>query len=357
MTSHQKHGRGSIHIVEALRPEPGHLEGEWSRSTVARILNVPVEERRPTKGRRAKVAVAAAVAAAVVPLGVSVMLPGGDLGAADSAAASALRQAAAAALQQKAEARPSGDQYVYVRSVESATYLYGPPDEDLPPFLYIESGVTQRWVAPDGSGRALYVDSRVTFPTPKDRAAWIAAGSPELSTSGDAETYEAGELSFLDLSGFPSEPNALLEIIEQRQIIGGPPGDWESFAIIGDLLRADYAPPAVRAGLYRLASRLNGVEYVGRVVDPAGRVGTAVGYTHNGLRHDLIFDPKTTDLLGERTIVVNAEEAYLPAAPDTILGQTGPVGTITYEVAYLDRTVTDHDTGRPVPGPNTDTNR
>ncbi len=55
-------------------------------------------------------------------------------------------------------------------------------------------------------------------------------------------------------------------------------------------------------------------------MDPAGRVGTAVAYTHNGRRDMLIFDPKTTELLGERTIIVDAADA----SPPGILGLTGP---------------------------------
>jgi len=53
--------------------------------------------------------------------------------------------------------------------------------------------------------------------------------------------------------------------------VGGPPGDWETFAIIGDLLRETHAPPALRAALYEVAANLSGVEYIGEVKDAVGR--------------------------------------------------------------------------------------
>lgn len=326
-------------------PAPDASQVERARTALWREIRagggIPAA---PTRPRVARPVLLAAAAATVASVGLSLLPHGSPLGGAEPAAAAVLVQAASTAQQQPAENRPMEGQYVYVRLRESATYLYGPPDEDLTPFFYTEVGTTQRWTGVDGSGRSTYTGMGIDFPTSQDRAAWVAAGSPRLQTRDGSESYRPGELSFLDLSGLPSDPEALLEIIEQREIVGGPSGDWESFAIIGDLLRAHYAPPDVRSGLYELASQLSGVEYIGSVSDLAGRTGTAVGYTHNGLRHMLIFDPKTTELLGERSIVVDADEAHLEPAPDTILGLTGPEGTIVYEVAYLDRAVTP-DTG------------
>ncbi len=321
-------------------PESGQVER--ARTALAREIDswghIGVTRSRPKVSRR--VLLAAAAAAVVVPLGLSLVLPQGIFAGVDPAAAAVLSRAAETALRQPADGRPTAGQYVYVRSLENTTYLRGPRDEDLTPFYYITSGISQRWTGLDGSGRSTYAARDVSFPTPQDRAAWVAAGSPGLQHSG-GQFYRPGGLTFDDLSGFPSDPEALLEIIEQREVIGGPPGDWESFAIIGDLLRAQYVPPDVRAGLYQLASQLSGVEYVGPVADPAGRVGTAVAYTHNGSRKMLIFDPETAELMGERTIIVDAEEAYVELSPATTLSGTGPVGTIAYEVAYLDRGVTD----------------
>jgi len=78
-----------------------------------------------------------------------------------------------------------------------------------------------------------------------DQAAWAAAGSPDLG-DGDVndETEPAGGW-YLDTSGLPADPQALRDLIEQREIVDGPDGDWETFAIVGDLLRETSVPPAV----------------------------------------------------------------------------------------------------------------
>jgi hypothetical protein len=117
--------------------------------------------------------------------------------------------------------------------------------------------------------------------------------------SGD-ETFGPGGLYFLDLSGLPIDPEKVLALIEEREIVGGPPGDWETFVIVGDLLRETHAPPALRATLYEVAANLAGVEYLGKIKVAAGRSGLAVAYTHDGTRQQMIFDPQTAQLLGER---------------------------------------------------------
>jgi len=172
---------------------------------------------------------------------------------------------------------------------------------------------------PDGSGRILQTSGPPTFFSEQDRQAWLAAGSPDLRDNMD-ETYGPGKLHFLDLANLPTDPSELLSMIEARKIEGGPPGDWETFTIIGDLLRETYAPPAVRSALYQAAAKIPGAKYDGAVKDAAGRPGLAVAYTHAGLRHELIFDPNTSQLLGEQYVVVDPTEAELHAAPGTVVG-------------------------------------
>jgi len=103
----------------------------------------------------------------------------------------------------------------------------------------------------------------------------------------------------------PADPEQLGTLIEERKIEGGPPGDAETFTIIGDMLRETYAPPQLRSALYQIAAGLPGVELVGTVKDEVGRDGVAVGYTSHGIRHELIFDPDTSALLGERYMVTD----------------------------------------------------
>jgi len=117
---------------------------------------------------------------------------------------------------------------------------------------------------------------------------------------------------------------------------GGPPGDAETFTIIGDLLRETYAPPGVRAALYTIASELSGVELVGTTHDHLGRPGTAVAYVAQGLRDELIFDPRTSALLGEQTTV---------ADPSQVRGLAA--GAVVEWTSYLRSGVVDSTTATP----------
>ena len=118
-------------------------------------------------------------------------------------------------------------------------------------------------------------------------------------------------------------------MIEDRTIVGGPPGDAETFTLVGDLLRETYASPAVRAALYEVAADLPGVELVGNVRDASGRPGIAVAYDHDGARNELIFDPETAVMLGESTVVTDAGAMGLP------------VGTVVSSAVYLASGVVD----------------
>ena len=104
------------------------------------------------------------------------------------------------------------------------------------------------------------------------------------------------------------------------------------------MLRETYASPELRAALFQIASGLPGVELIGDVTDEEGRPGVAVGYPSDGLRHDLIFDPNTSVLLGERTVVTDpssSEEA-----------QHLRVGDVIGWAVYLSSGVVDSTTDR-----------
>ena len=188
----------------------------------------------------------------------------------------------------------------------------------------------EAWIGPDGSGRLVQTKGAASFPTPADEAAWKAAGSPDLrgGTTSD-ETFAAGGLSFVDLSGLPTDRDALLQVIEDRTIVIGPPGDAETFTLIGDLLRETYASPALRAALYEVAASLPGVQLVGETRDASGRQGIAVAYEHNGTRNELIIDPETAAMLGESSVVTEAGVMGLP------------VGTVVSSAVYLASGVVD----------------
>jgi hypothetical protein len=300
----------------------------------------PAPRRRRRPRRRTVIAIAAAGLA--IAIAIPMALPGGVTGGADPAAAAVLHRVALRAAKQPPDPAPLPGQYLYTRSESAATQLYVVGDGTT--FLFHQPLVRESWIGLDGSGRILNTSGSVTFPTAIDRATWIAAGSPDLYEGlvEDDEFDNLGpdQLTYGDYSDLPTDPEALLELIESRELIGGPSGDWETFNLIGDLLRETYTLPKVRAALYQVAAELPGVELVGRVVDGMGRAGVAVAYANASSdapsRWELIFDPVTAKLLGEREVLVADSTVDVESGgPGAIYGGVGPAGTKTYSTTYL----------------------
>jgi hypothetical protein len=306
--------------------------------------------RPATRSRRShrRTAITIAAAGLAIAIAIPVALPGGRTGGAEPAAAALLHRVAVRAAQQPPEPAPGPGQYLYTRSESVQSHLYVVGDGTA--FFFKAPNIRESWIGPDGSGRILNTPGRVTFPTQRDRAAWVAAGAPSLEwvVDGDGEFdhFGPGELTFADYAALPTDPEGLLELIESRELIGGPAGDWETFVIVGDLLRETYATPKVRAALYQVAAELPGVELVGRVVDPAGRPGMAVAYTNPSSdarsRYELIFDPVTAELLSEGEVLVADSTVDVESGgPGAVYGGVGPAGTRTFSTIYFESGVVD----------------
>jgi hypothetical protein len=217
---------------------------------------------------------------------------------------------------------------------------------DLDNFLFTELSTVETWTASDGSGRVVTTPRGVTFPTVADREAWERAGRPVLQVAGPSDQRsERGELFVLDLSDVPTDAQELLAAIERRGILGGDDADWVTFQIIGELLHLAYGSPEHRAALYEVAANFSGVDLVGHVPGAADRRGVAVSYDGGGHRQVMIFDPSTAELLGERDILLDQEDAGVSVGPDTwpgtVVGFAGPPGTVVFYLDYLETTVVD----------------
>jgi hypothetical protein len=274
----------------------------------------PAPRRRWTKR-----AVAAAVVVAVAVGTGTLVSPDSPVGP-SPAAAGVLRHLADVAAAQPAPTVPGAGQYLYVDSQEAytSTSVEGSGDT----FTVLQPKERQIWIGADGSGRLLQTDGTPSFLTPTDRAHWVAAGSPPLTSDvPDDTSFGPGGLSDgpLDLATLPTDPTALARELSARKIEGGPPGAAEDFTQIGDLLRETDASPALRAALYQVASSLTGVELLGTVTDHDGRAGIGIAYLDHGTRQELIFDPQTSALLGEQYTVVSAGSGY-DVAPGTVVG-------------------------------------
>ena len=132
----------------------------------------------------------------------------------------------------------------------------------------------------------------------------------------------------------PKDEAGLRAFIEATAA-GGPDEEYRMFIVVGDLLRQavyradlyDSSTSAARSTLFEVASTLPGVELLGTTPRQRGRSGVAVGYTSNGTRHDLIFNPETSALIAERDVAVDSGEVtnwtvFLASQPVPELGET-----------------------------------
>jgi hypothetical protein len=281
------------------------------------------------------IALGAAAAVAAVVFAVTAVLPAGESGSPSLAAAAVLHRAARIAARQPATAPPGPGQFVYTKS--ESLYENGAV-VDHKEINFFQTQTREIWIGPDGSGRLRESDGPPRFATSADRAAWIAAGKPDLTGNPSSDdTFGAGGLYYLDLSNVPTDPSQLKQLIDNRTIEGGPSGDAETFTIIGDLLRETYASPALRSALYTVAAELPGVQLLGTVQDQLGRSGTGVAYVSRGFSHELIFDPQTSALLAEQTTVADPSQVKPPA----------PAGTVVDWTSYLSSGVVDSTTSTP----------
>ena len=222
--------------------------------------------RRRSRRNGWRVAVGVAAAAVAIAVVVPAILPGTVRAARTPRRQRRSIDSRGSPRRQPATAAPQPGQFVYTRSesLNESTWVLGSGDATST-FTRLQPVTREAWIGVDGSGRLRETTGHGSFPTPADEAAWKAAGSPDLGEGKTSdEMFAAGPQgsSFLDLSGLPTDPGALRAAIESRQIEGGPPGDAETFTIVGDLLRETYASPGAARGAVR-----------GRCLAPGGATG------------------------------------------------------------------------------------
>jgi hypothetical protein len=229
-----------------------------------------------------------------------------------AAAAALLRLSHVASTLPDVEA-PLPSQYQYTNSLAltSVEWVYRTN------YPYFVNYVSQRqtWVSPNGSGRLLQTWSHPTFPTPHDRQNWILSGSHPLAQARTDQKSGPGTLTNTptNLWNLPTSPSKLMALIVSRTIEYGPPGAREDFVQVGDLLPDTDAPPGVRSALFQVAAQIPGVELLGATKDHLGRAGIALAYPEAPAERTLgskglfvlIFDPKTSVLLGDETVVID----------------------------------------------------
>jgi hypothetical protein len=299
-----------LELISAFRSDveaPGEADTALARVALMEAIAgeqvAAVPDRRPASKRRWWWMVSAVAVAAAALLVASATLTGRNDGTTQGALAAVLHRVAATAASRPQTPALRPGQYVYTKSVgleESDTYDVGVNHKQY--FAVLLPTVRQTWFGANGGGLLVEWSGTPRFPTAHDRQVWIASGRPPLGGNRfDRERLDPG--SSLDLTGLPTDPAQLSKLIEERRVEGGPKGNDETFTIIGDMLRETYAPPKLRAALFQIAADLPNVHLFGATTWTPRR-GVAIGYISAGTRHELALDPKTSALLGERTVSV-----------------------------------------------------
>ena len=232
-------------------------------------------------------------------------------------------------------------------------------------FFYRFHYERETWWALDGSLSGQLRNGPAEFLNDTERAAWIAARRPDLGLP-NTERYSPNERqlvagigwlpsSYQDLVELPTDPPRLLAALSDRIRTYQPPGlrtyqrhpnqPHELFGTIAYLLEHFPLPAALRATLYQVLTRLDGVELIGDVTDLAGRRAVSVAIDVDQSlpeRHELLLDPATGRLLGTRSVLTRK-----------VTGWRLPVGTIIDQSVFLEASVVDSRTTRPVAVPQT----
>ncbi|TWG03783.1 hypothetical protein FHX80_112219 [Streptomyces brevispora] len=250
-------------------------------------------------------------AQALVPAPVVRVVPGttqGLGGAVDRISAAAGKEALL---------EPEPGQFIYVKSQVSWLSLEH----------NVSTGEKKTWVQK--------LHPREVWMSPNGRKGWlIEAGNGTTSTEGmdldsDVEPHLSAP-SYNYLKALPADPDALLKKIYAETGELGNGRNQEAFTAIGDLVAEQLMPAQLTAALYRAAAKIPGVVLVDEAKDAVGRRGIAIARVDEeaGERTEWIFDAKSYDYLGARTVQIREAEGIA-------------AGTVTARTAITQRAVVD----------------
>jgi hypothetical protein len=379
-----------LDLVRSIAADTAEPEAATTQAARARLLAViaaeaaagrawPTRRRAPWMAGRVRLrrllpgsAVVAAVLAAAVaaPLllqrpgavprapGTDVQPPGSIPNAGPTVVGVLTDVALAAARAPMPEFGPGRYWYVLERGVKLGTNLDQAGSKKS--YFYRFGYRSETWWALDGSLSGHLHNGRADFLDDAERAAWMAAGRPDLGLP-NTEVYSpkvkqlvAGigwlPSSYQDLVELPGDPARLLAALTGRIRTDHPGGRSTAskhppsrmqvlFGTIGYLLEHYPLPPELRAALYQALTRLDGVKLVGGVTDLAGRPAVSVAIDVDRPLHErneLLLEPATGRLLGARSVLTRK-----------VPGWRVPAGTVIDERVFLEASVVDSRSTRP----------
>lgn len=296
------------------------------------VVSLSVERQR--RRRKWVTSVAAAAVLAGIVAGDLVGLAGWR-GSATAEAAEVLNTAAETAITSTDPVVNPG-QYLRIRS----TNVWSTEDwpEDGSKYQWLDTEKMDMYIPADRTSEWVWLRSgRVptTFYDDKARNYVQEQGiqaHPETLRAPKGEFYgQPGGTLTTDMSTFPRDPYRLLNHIYIRTLGAGQSVDGEALVFIADLLRTGLVPADLRAALYKAAAMIPGVTIMEGQANLDGRTGVAIGRTEGTLtRQEIIIDPKTGQLIGEREVltkdygVMPAGTPFAWTAVETSVSDTAP---------------------------------
>lgn len=182
-----------------------------------------------------------------------------------------------------------------VTSDGSATYLASQDGQ-----LYVPADPNRAWVwvrEPEAVVKTFGPASeQAAATTPKAKGEYLRA-------QGGGFYGALAAVSPAALKDLPRDPAALLRHIYTVTTEQGRSRDGEALVWIADTLRSGIVPADLRAALYKAAAGIPGVELTDKQANLDGRSGIAIGRTESdGMRQELIIDPTTGLMIGEREV-------------------------------------------------------
>lgn len=278
--------------------------------------------RRSTPRRRV-LALSAAAAAAALVAGAMVGLPG-VIGGSSSASAAAVEvlENAASKTRQFTDPVVGEDQYLKVQT----EYMTSVDTDGLHDnVVVVQQHTTSTLYVPGDKGSEwISVVDPPTFTNAYGLSdEEFAHTLPEEEMSGSVERWLPQDSKHLwgrvqlpldeYLADLPRDPDPLLERLRQDTAGQGKSPNGQLLVYMGDLLRTHQVPADLRAALLRSLALVNGVDVAEEETTLDGRSGVALSYTEtSGLRSEIVLDPQTGELIGERQVVTE-ELGGIPA--------------------------------------------
>lgn len=129
------------------------------------------------------------------------------------------------------------------------------------------------------------------------------------------------------LRDVPRDPAKLRQRLYADAQGHGQSTDGEVLVLVADVLRSGLVPSDLRAGMYKVLATVPGVEVTATSATVGGRTGVAIGRNETaGMdRQELIIDPATGQVIGERSIAIKSVDGITAG---TVIGDTAVTRTL-----------------------------